>query len=267
VRNTDIGLSHISTIIDPSWEGILQIGLTNSTKFTKQLLYLDPLCVVRFHRIKKQENAEIFERFKQARPHYGNNWWTLEKERGRSLFPRRKEYSRGGEFRKRILREWKKEKYIHNTLKVLGISAILSGVFFVAKLDEKVQRAHDNSIAIDRLEIKFDDFRRTADQTYLIKTGTQMISFTPANTSVSLLVPFERTLTALPYISVVFDGIPETDIKYMISYSREALLSNQYNSATINVQFTGKFGAEPQRECAAKWLIVHPNSSSPTINR
>ena len=36
VRNTDIGLSHISTMIDPSWKGKLQIGISNPYSIQKE---------------------------------------------------------------------------------------------------------------------------------------------------------------------------------------------------------------------------------------
>jgi deoxycytidine triphosphate deaminase len=278
VRNSDIGLSHISTIIDPTWEGVLQIGLTNPTKYTKQLLYLDPICVVRFHRINKQTDEELFERFRKTRPHYGKDWWDLENQPGLSLFPRRKEYSKDGEFRKRILDEAKREKEeqerekeerekekqererrkkFEKIILSLGLSAIFASLFFVGRLAERLETAQSNSVAIGRLEGELAQLLRLTEQSNLLQTGRQTIVFTPLNTTVSVHIPFERVSKVPPHIIATFDEVPATNLAYHISFFHEDPNSEYYSSAVIDVKYIGNFTEGRNNTYTVKWLMVY----------
>lgn len=114
VRNTDIGLSHVSTMIDPSWMGVMQIGVTNLTPYHKQLNLDDAISILRFHKISKNtanneinalKSQDIIDKFHRERPHFGLDWWMLERDEGRSFFPVRKEYAPLGDFEKELQAE------------------------------------------------------------------------------------------------------------------------------------------------------------------
>ena len=167
VRNTDVGLSPPSGCIDPTWKGIIQLGMINLTDYTKQLYYMDAVCLVRFHRHSKPVSAELSERFSSKRPHFGNNWWQIEDEKGRSIFPRRKEYSVGGEFRSFYDMEKRKEKWLVWLKKVaagVGAAGFISLVAYLTNLSNKMTTASDNSIAIASLSEKISALESTADR-------------------------------------------------------------------------------------------------------
>ncbi len=173
VRNTDVGLSPPSGCLDPTWKGIIQLGMINLTNYTKQLYYLDAVCLVRFHQHSKPVSADISERFSRKRPHFANNWWQIEDEKGRSLFPRRKEYSVGGEFRSFSDMEKRKEKLVRqvkNIVTGVGILGFISLVAYIANLSSKMATASSNSVAIATLAEKVQGLESTADRLAEIDT-------------------------------------------------------------------------------------------------
>lgn len=149
VRNTDIGLSQLSAIIDPTWKGILQIGISNGTRFHKRLNANDALALLRFHKIdlnpndalNKKSFDSIKEKFRDQRPHFGLDWWKLEAEEGRSFFPVRKEYEPLGDFDKQQKNEARSRKFKKLAKLILGllpIPTIFAAGVFAVDLKEKI---------------------------------------------------------------------------------------------------------------------------------
>lgn len=86
VRNTDVGLPHISTTIDPGWSGRLQIGLVNPTRSLKKLDFMEAICKVRFH----EHEIPCCPQSVTQKPH-ALGWKDIEDNVSRQFFPRRKE--------------------------------------------------------------------------------------------------------------------------------------------------------------------------------
>jgi len=73
VGKTDIGFSHISTLIDPLWKGVLQISLTNLSRRPQKLKYLDTFCSVRFHYLAGEIDPNWQRR--KSWKHFANNYF------------------------------------------------------------------------------------------------------------------------------------------------------------------------------------------------
>ncbi len=221
VRNTDIGISHISTMIDPSWKGKLQIGITNLTSFTKQIKYLDALCPIRFHEIEtNSQNQDIIERFKLRRPHFGSDWWSIEQQVGRSYFPKRKEYSLEGKFEKTIEMERKLEKIWGlgaKLLTIMGIGTLTAGVFFIAQLASKVNDTSNLTERIVQLEQKVLSFKEIEKKFLVLNTGNSKIDLVTGQNTYQISIPFSSEYEKPPFVVVSIKDINRT---YAVSEKR-----------------------------------------------
>lgn len=262
VRNTDIGLSHISTMIDPSWKGKLQIGISNPTRYTKKLDYLDEVCIIRFHRLDAEPPAEIIDRFRDRRPHFGNDWWSIEKESGRKFFPIRREYSAGGEAEKGIRTEKIKQKLVENAKiigTVFGAGVLASGAYFVAKLSNRLE---DFSTYPDRLQAvesgqkRLDEINKTF---HVIRSGTASLS-TIENKRASFPIAFGEELASPPTVLLGIVGLDSSSYEVGVKYSMSGSRDSKYMGAVVTVTFREK--PSEIRPPIATWLVASPKPSA-----
>lgn len=258
VRNTDIGLSHISTMIDPSWHGKLQIGIANPTRFSKELSYLDALSILRFHVLSESPPADIVDRFRQRRPHFGDDWWTIEAEPGRRFFQVRKEYAPGGQFAKRIRSEFRSERVLvaaKRGAQALGLASAVTALFFAAKLYNRIEDSADYRERIVRLEQQQDLLREMSKTFHMIKTGTQQIDFGDPR-SLEFAVPFDTDFSSPPFVVVNVPDVSGSQYDTTVRFQSSAGTGKKVNAAMvrINVLDPGlKSGI-----ATASWFVARP---------
>lgn len=187
IRNTDIALSHVAGPIDPAWEGKLQIGIHNASSFSKSIDFLDPLCSVRFYKLDAKANADTVSKFQRTRPHFGLDWWELEQNPERKMFPMRYAYSVNEGLYTRALRYWRtsgKNRAVKLITAATAVSILLGLVHLTAvaldyrsKLEDeraKFDELKSISAKVDRLQdIQLEEMRFTFES----KASTQEIEF------------------------------------------------------------------------------------------
>lgn len=257
VRNTDIGLSHISTLIDPSWHGKLQIGISNPTRFSKELAYLDALTVVRFHQLTDTAPHDILERFRSRRPHFGDDWWTIESEPGRRFFQLRKQYSPDGEFARNISSENRSQKIKGLAQWISIVTLAVGGVFFVAKLYNRIEDAADYRERIVRVEQKQSMLDEIAKTFHVIQSGTHYVDFSDA-TSLQFVIPFTSDLEAPPFVLVTVPGIPSNEFATTVHLQAVASPDKRFNAAIVHITPLTK--AVASARTTATWFVARPKT-------
>jgi deoxycytidine triphosphate deaminase len=258
VRNTDVGLSHISTMIDPSWHGKLQIGISNPTRFSKQLKHLDPISILRFHRLSQTPPQFILERFRTRRPHFGDDWWTMEAEPGRRLFEMRMEYSPGGDFARRIAAELRSEKAasaVRTAAKSVGVVALVGSIFFLAGLYNRIEDTADyreRILVLEQQQTTLDDMARTF---HVITTGSTTIGF--GNTRVvEFVLPFGVSLPIPPFVVVDLPGVASRQYETSIQFQSTTPGSTNVNAAVVRISLVDPTLA--LQSTTATWLVARP---------
>lgn len=229
VRNTDVGLSPVTGCLDPAWKGVLQLGIVNLTDYTKQLHYLDAICLIRFHLHSTATNTDLIERFRKKRPHYGNNWWDIEDEKGRTLFPRRKEYSVDGEFKKYLDKE-RNTKEVANFLKKLGASIGLIGgiglITYIVKLSYQMNTAIDNSLKIVRIEQRLESIK----EINFINTFSLDIPKSLEGSMKEYYFQFNKTSDIKPFISLSSSELEK--FRYTVKFKK---FDNNFVGVSIQI--------------------------------
>jgi deoxycytidine triphosphate deaminase len=262
VRNTDVGISHISTMIDPSWKGKLQVGITNLTGFTKQLNYLDALCAVRFHEIEiSSQNHDITERFQRRRPHFGSDWWSIEQEPGRTFFPKRKEYSLKGKFEeaikleRRLATTW---ALLKKSLAALGIVTIVSVIFFIAKIDRKISDTSNLTERLVKVEQKALSFQEIEKKFQVLYTGNSKLNLVAGQSTYQISIPFPLEQEAPPFVAVTVKNIKTDEFNIGYKYSTSNVFGRDvYTSVIVTIDFS-KVAVSNVSSYSLSWLIVTP---------
>jgi deoxycytidine triphosphate deaminase len=233
VSKTNLGFSHISTIIDPRWKGVLQIGIANLSRYPQHLDYLDEFCTVRFHRLDdiskkppRPENRAYFER----------NWWKT----GQVSLPLGKRNLGNTTLWEKIINE-KTIEYIKKFFQylVIGGGAIVF-LFFLTKLINGLQdleyiktKSDDNSNKVVELNKDVENL----DNQILI-SGSREINFPSTNTGIS--IELNEPLNTPPMVFLEFDNLPREQIKYTISYPQiGSIKAPQYSNVVIDYSYSG----------------------------
>lgn len=260
-RNTDIGLSHVSTLVDPSWHGIMQIGVSNPTRYTKQLNYLDPICILRFHKLAAVPPKLVLDRFRDRRPHYGLDWWILKSEPGREFFPRRKEYSVGGAFTKRIRLERKLE-LAWGAIKAIGVLGLLTAVIglsaFLARVNSRVEDAAKNSVQIAAIEERLKAFQLIENQFHLLQAGRQSVQFTTERRIIRMIIPLEMPSGDPPMVVASLEELPRSSWRYAVTASKQSTGAANYSAIEVEVEYLDDITPGASVQAIVGWLIVHP---------
>lgn len=276
VRNTNFGLSHVSTLIDPSWKGVLQIGIGNLTTYTKRLRFLDPICRVRFYKLFQRPPEEIIEKVSSNRTHYGKDWWGLEKEGYQRMFPMDDELIYQEGLVKQLFREklkLSKEKLSKWILKYLAptfflgsitlllVSAQYVGEFNFVKnfLNNRMSLVDEVVVSVRQLEKQNTDLRasvlgfktdlenlkRKAKTFTVTNKGEFDLVFLPKKTEVMVELGV-RTTTA-PTVLLDVLGIPADLIDYKIKLERGG-------EVTLTIRYLGVFQDQPTVRGRARWF-------------
>lgn len=273
VSKTDIGFSHISTIIDPWWEGVLQIGISNLSKSPQCLNYLERFCTVRFHRLATQPDEGLKHR--ENWPHLKNNYWFIEEDERRDLFPVRNSDPIPLHLRGKILGLWRSasiyrddlvsiRNLILSSIQVIGIVGLVTLIFFIAKQANKLEDLNDisknlqaNKDSIVELKKDLDHLNRQEMQ-----MGTAELSFSPIRSSKpeKIVIPFNEDLSEPPMVFVLFEGLPTSQVVYNIFYPNSST-PLKYREAILSIDYIGNFTSASSVKGKVKWLIVSPIKS------
>lgn len=264
VRNTDVGLGHISTMIDPTWHGKLQIGISNPTKFSKELKYLDALCALRFHRLKEAPPEYISERFKKRRPHFGDDWWDIEQEPGRRYFQLRREYAPDGEYAKKIAAELRTQKwfaYLKQFGAAIGILAAGGLVFSFAKLYSKMEDASNYAERVVKLEGQQKTLDEISKTFHIIQSGTQRVS-AENRRDLQFVIPFKLTLDSQPFVGLTVPQYSSSEYSARIVYQSPNMDGKKYNAALVTIQVSGE--VKNNEYILISWFIATPRAEKST---
>lgn len=276
VRNTNFGLSHISTLIDPSWKGVLQIGIGNLTTYTKQLRFLNPVCRVRFYKLSQRPPEEIIEKVSSNRTHYGKDWWGLESEGYQRMFPMDDELIYQGGLRKQLSREnvkswWEKvRKWIVfgvvpaifvGLVTLVLVSAQYVGQFNVVKnffyskrslVDEVVASVRqlekqntDLRASVLNFKTDLEILKRKAKTFTVTNKGELDLVFLPKKTEIMVELGV-RTTTA-PTVLLDVLGIPTDLIDYKVKLERGG-------EVILTIRYLGGFQDQPTIQGRARWF-------------
>jgi len=262
VSKTNVGFSHISTIIDPKWKGILQVGIANLSKHPQNLNYLDRFCTIRFHSLDHTEPGQLTLeqslRFKEIRPHFARDWWTQE-NLYREMFPMGSSYVSRPSALERLL----SEKNIEGVKKVFAGFGITSGIaallFLGARLANKLEDLNniENTLATNTRDLigLRGDLVNLDKQ--ILQIGSNEIVFSSAQFSDSVSVSFREPLSSPPTLFVEFDGFSREQVKYTIFYPTTGLGGSlQYSNASIKVTYIGKLSDNQTLKGVVRWLII-----------
>jgi deoxycytidine triphosphate deaminase len=262
VSKTDVGFSHISTIVDPKWQGILQIGIANLSKHPQRLNYLDRFCTVRFHRLDHTDpnhlTPEQALRFKEIRPHFARDWWTQE-SLYREMFPMGSIYMSSPGVLERLL----SERNIEGIKKIFAGFGITSGIatilFLGARLANKLEDLDKIENLLDRNTTGLIELREdlVSLDKQVLQIGSDEITFSSDQPSNSISVYFNEPLSTPPTLFVEFDGFSREEVKYTISYSTTNLgNSSKYSNAGIKITYVGKLTSDQTLKGVVRWLII-----------
>jgi hypothetical protein len=222
VRNTDVGLPHISTVIDPGWSGKLQIGVTNPTAVPKEVRLCEPLCKVRFHCWSRS----VGETHASEKAH-ASDWSSLERDRTREFFPRRKGTGTTRQLNMRDLRQLG----VTGTLLFLVATFLVQGLTAFNDWKRGASLASENEQRIEKLERE----RKRADSV-LVRHDVREFRLEPGGESFS--VGFPERLSKQPFILVDLQGAEGVrELAYSVVVPRKGMGKAVYfDSATITVR-------------------------------
>lgn len=245
VRNTDVGLPHISTTIDPGWSGRLQIGLVNATRTMKKLNLMEPICKVRFH----EHETPCSPNSVTQKPH-GLSWSEIENDVSKDFFPRRKETATRLQL----------EDFNWAQIFKLGTNAIaiVGGVLWagnwlydksnslsdhISEIDKKIVILSDR-LSIEKIEHNLGELKKEVSGLDLSKTVHnnlfhKAIKATASINKQTFPITFDREYVDKPRVLIKFD---DDNIQRIAKYETrfESQLRNDttyYNSAIISIWF------------------------------
>lgn len=264
VRNTDVGLSHVSTMVDPTWQGRLQIGITNTTRVSKEIRYLDPLCIVRFHQLSADTPAAVKTRFQAGRPHFGRDWWLAQQQPGLPLFPLRKEYEPQGEGSKQQAWEERKLQLIawgKGFAAMVGIGSVVGLIATAVDFYRGAQRVENFEVALRTAQ---DDIRSLKNDSaklqeilktfHVLRSGSRTIRLEDKDT-LTINIGFEK-VRAPPITLVNVIDLPTSQYETRVHYNREADAERTLSGATITIR--PREMAPKRGEYTVTWLVAQP---------
>ncbi len=231
VSKTDIGFSHISTLIDPLWRGVLQIGVSNLSRQACNLRYLDKVCSVRFHYLQGEIDPK-WERRKSWK-HFANNYFEsdnsskipISEERGyvnlwRDISLTRKEWE--------IL--WKKVKQSVNLGLIITGLTIVSTLFVqLQRLDELSDNLRKNEADIKEIEISLARLQRDFDtlhnrlaklESASVNSEETQLMFTELVKNKEIDIHPDLLVSDSAYIYLFLKDAPLSFLSYEIGYSK-----------------------------------------------
>ncbi|WAK01003.1 hypothetical protein [Methylobacter sp. YRD-M1] len=251
VKNTDVGLPHISTTIDPGWSGRLQIGLVNPTRTCKKLDFMESICKARFHEHKNPCSPQSVTK----KPH-GLGWEEIERDISIQFFPRRKETAT-----KLEIRNFEIDQFLGYAGKLIALLAtvgsfLLYWYFQLQSLDDRIKE-NDHNIKLIREGINLKavdgDVKSVKEKiTGLEKKVDHILPASNAKDSTLehrvinaiisregkiININFEREYHNRPYVLVAFDNADNYNtIKYEVQLAPQIKDDNiYYNSANIDI--------------------------------
>jgi len=149
------GLAVIPTYIDPYWEGILQLYITNLSPHPYRLKFGERIAICRFYGVEgAEESAEIKSQFAKKSHHYGLNWPRI-LDSDFEVQPRRKHHVPAALYRERL--RIKAGQFItkwHNVSGLAAGAALIAAIFAYAKFESKASQI--DSLATQVKALKSD---------------------------------------------------------------------------------------------------------------
>jgi dUTPase len=157
------GLVVATTYIDPYWEGILQLYITNLSPQPHSLKFGERIAICRFYEVEgADETPEIKSQFTQKSHHYGLNWRRI-LDSDADVQPRRKHHVPAAIYRERL--RAKAALFITNWHNFMGLAAgaaLIAAIFVYARFESKAGQI--DNIVTEVQALKTDIDRNAAAQ-------------------------------------------------------------------------------------------------------
>jgi len=151
------GLVVVPTYIDPYWEGILQLYITNLSSEPHSLKFGERIAICRFYEVEgADENPEIKSQFTQKSHHYGLNWRRI-LDSDADVQPRRKQHVPVAVYRERL--RTKAAQFITNWHNFMGLAAgaaLIGAIFVYARFDSKAGQIDNIATQVQALRTDID---------------------------------------------------------------------------------------------------------------
>lgn len=238
VSKTDIGLSHISTLIDPLWRGVLQIGVSNLSRQACNLRFLDKICSVRFHYLQGEVDPK-WERRKSWK-HFANNYFGSDRSPKipiseeqkyvnfwRDISPTRREWEAF----------WKKVKQgVNLGLIITGFTVVSTLFVQLQRLDEVSDILRENEAGVKELEISLVRLQKDFDALHnrLVKLENEQVTLGKRQLMLPKPVKVGEIDIHLEFLTsdslptyVLFKDIPPSFLTYEAGFLKDPIESSQ----------------------------------------
>lgn len=169
ITNADSGIFLTVAYIDPYWDGILQMVITNATGHRQTLKLTETIAQCMFFNVLGEVDLTYSDKFPLKSHHFGQNWKKILEE-DFDPFPRRKVPITKKPFFEKLsnnfLRYWQQYKAI--IISLAAISALASLIFYFGKVIQRLdyfdtftQKIAQNANRLNNYEnIKFPEIDR-----------------------------------------------------------------------------------------------------------
>ncbi|MBD2426150.1 hypothetical protein [Phormidium sp. FACHB-1136] len=278
VSKTDVGFSHVSTIIDPLWRGNLQIGMSNLSRRGCTLKYLDNLCSVRFHYLEGEIDG-TWERRRNWK-HFANNYFEEDKQPKIPI---------SSEELDNIVIPWRDialtrqewETFIKRLCQGLGVTAALVTITFLNRLHIQLQTLSSlsenlriNEAEIGEVELNLARVQKDLDtlntridkvENMVVASGEAGIAFSSLKNTEELRIPMSFLLSDESVsdesvsIYVLFKGISSSNLTYEVVLPEEESTVNSQSrkkEAILQVQYLGEVAEGEEISGTVEWIVA-----------
>jgi dUTPase len=164
-----VGLTVVTTYIDPHWEGILQLYITNHSAHSHSLKLGERIAICRFYKVDgADDNPDIKSQFVQKSHHYGLNWRRI-LDTDSEVQPRRKRPVPAALYRERLRNA--ASQFFTKWNNILGLAAgaaLIAAIYAFAMFENKAAE-------IDKISGQLQSVKTTADQTSTDQKATALL--------------------------------------------------------------------------------------------
>jgi deoxycytidine triphosphate deaminase len=269
VSKTDLGFSHISTVIDPLWRGTLQVGISNISRKSCSLRYLDQFCSVRFHYI----TGEIDENWEKKRSwkHFANNFFESNSE---VKIPISAENFNNINLWRDIFfthQEW--EVLSRRVLQSFNIGLLATGLVLLInlyiqlqKLDNLSENIETNEKSIQETEISLVKLQKDVDslnsrlikiEGRIIASGENYLSFSRGSNTEEMKLSTNLKESNPPYVYLLSEDISPSNLTYeMVLSDTQSVTSFQNQEFVLRVKYVGNLEESKAVVGTVKWFVT-----------
>lgn len=190
---TDIGLTLVSTYIDPHWKGILQMAIVNNTSKSINLSLGEAIGVLFVFELSSEIDERLRDNHSNTSHHYGMNWKKII-ETEEEPIPTKKQAEARTTFGS--IENWLTENQ-NKLYKAVGSVSILVFIYFLAGVAQDISNFKSDLKSVSEVAQKNQDKLSTS-----IFTGSQEISLDENQTAATVKVKINQKVRSNPVILI-----------------------------------------------------------------